>query len=48
MRGVLSILSLFRSKFNQPNNTEARVLNFIYHRTFANLILVKMSLSSND
>ena len=33
MRGLLSILSLFRNKFNKFNNTRAWVLDFIYHMT---------------
>ena len=31
MRGLLSILSLFRNEFNQFNNTRARMLDSIYH-----------------
>ena len=31
MRGLPSILPLFRNKFNKFNNTEARMLDFIYH-----------------
>ena len=31
MRGLLSILSLFRNKFNKFNNTRARMLDSIYH-----------------
>ena len=34
MQGLLSILSLFRSKFNKFNNTAARMLDSIYHMTF--------------
>ena len=33
MRGVPSILSLFRNAFNIFNNTGARMLDSIYHRT---------------
>ena len=33
MRGLLSILSLFRNKFNKFNNTRARMLDSIYHMT---------------
>ena len=33
MRGLPSILSLFRNKFNKLNNTGARMLNSIYHMT---------------
>ena len=31
MRGLPSILSLFRNKFNNFNNTRARMLDSIYH-----------------
>ena len=31
MRGLPSILSLFRNDFNKFNNTEARFLDSIYH-----------------
>ena len=33
MRGLPSILSLFRNKFNKFNNTVAPVLDSIYHMT---------------
>ena len=33
MRGVPSILSLFRNEFNKFNNTRARMLYSIYHMT---------------
>ena len=33
MQGLPSILSLFPNKFNKFNNTGARVLVSIYHRT---------------
>ena len=33
MRGLPSILSLFRNKFNKFNNTRAQMLDFIYHMT---------------
>ena len=33
MRGLLSILSLFRNEFNKFNNTGARMLDSIYHMT---------------
>ena len=33
MRGLLSILSLFRNDFNKFNNTGARMLDSIYHMT---------------
>ena len=31
MRGLLSILSLFRNEFNKFNNTRAQMLDYIYH-----------------
>ena len=31
MRGLQSILSLFRNKFNKFNNTGAQMLDSIYH-----------------
>ena len=33
MRGLLSILSPFRNKFNKFNNTGALMLDSIYHMT---------------
>ena len=33
MRGLSSILSLFRNKFNKFNKTGARMLDSIYHMT---------------
>ena len=33
MRGLPSILSLFRNKFNKFNNTRSRMLDSIYHMT---------------
>ena len=33
MRGLPSILSLFRNKFNKLKNTRARMLDSIYHMT---------------
>ena len=33
MRGLPSILSLFRNKFNKLNNTGAQILDSIYHMT---------------
>ena len=42
MRGLPSILSLFRNEFNKFNNTRARMLDSIYHdmtlRLFWNLL----------
>ena len=34
MRGLPSILSLFRNKFNQFHNTRTRMLDSIYHTAF--------------
>ena len=31
MRGLPSILSLFRNEFNKFNNTKARMIDSIYH-----------------
>ena len=33
MRGLSSILSLFRDEFNKFNNAGARMLDYIYHMT---------------
>ena len=33
MRGLPSILSLFRNKFNKYKNTRAQMLDSIYHMT---------------
>ena len=33
MRGLPSILSIFRNEFNKFNNTRARMLDSIYHMT---------------
>ena len=33
MRGLPSILSLFRNKFNKFHDTRARMVGFIYHMT---------------
>ena len=33
MRGLPSILSLYRNEFNKFNNTRARMLDFTYHMT---------------
>ena len=33
MRGLLSIISLFRNEFNKFNNTRARMVDSIYHMT---------------
>ena len=46
MRGLPSILSLFRNEFNKFNNTGARMLDSIYHMTLTlflcHIFLVKM------
>ena len=34
MRGLPSILSLFRNEFNKFNNTGARMFDSIYHMTY--------------
>ena len=39
MRGLPSILSLFRNEFNKFNNTRARMLDSIYHMTLEYLKL---------
>ena len=47
MRGLPSILSLFRNELNKFNNTIARMLDFIYHMTLRlhwNLISVVKTL----
>ena len=33
MRGLLSILSPFRNKLNEFNNTGARILDYVYYMT---------------
>ena len=48
MRGLLSILSLFRNEFNKFNNTRERMLDSIYHMTLrllCNLISAVKTLS---
>ena len=40
IRGLPSILSLFRNKFNKFNNTGARMLDSIYHITLKNLRII--------
>ena len=50
MRGLPSILSLFRNEFNKFNNTRARMLDSIYHMTntlkshfwFKNVIILSL------
>ena len=34
-QGLPSILSLFRNKFNEFNNTRAQILDSIYHMTLS-------------
>ena len=41
MRGLPSILSLFRNGFNKFNNTRARMLDSIYHMTLSSFLTVK-------
>ena len=43
MRGLPSILSLFRNEFNKFNKTRARILDSIYHMTLS----IKNTLKSN-
>ena len=38
MRGLTSILSLFRNEFNKFNNTRARILYCFYHMTLRLLL----------
>ena len=38
MRGLSSILSLFRKEFNKFNNARARMLDSIYHMTLRLLL----------
>ena len=40
MRGLPSILSLFRNEFNKFNNTRARMLDSIYHMTLRLLCIL--------
>ena len=46
MRGLPSILSLFRNEFNKFNNTRARMLDSIYHmtNTFKSYFVILVSL----
>ena len=46
MRGLLSILSLFRNKFNKFNNTRARMLDSIYYMTLRLLWRKKVIIAS--
>ena len=40
MRGLSSILSLFRNEFNKFNNTGARMLDSIDHMTLKNPVKI--------
>ena len=40
MRGLPSVLSLFRGEFNNFNNTGARMLDSIYHMTLKDLKVI--------
>ena len=40
MRGLPSILSLFRNDFNKFNNTRARMLDSIYHMTLKIILII--------
>ena len=42
MRGLLSILSLFRNEFNKGNNTRARMLDSIHHVTLILILLLNL------
>ena len=39
MRGLSSILSLFRKEFNKFNNTGSQILDSIYHMTLKKLVV---------
>ena len=41
MRGLQSILSLFRNELNKFNNTGARMLDYIYHMALKHLFFYK-------
>ena len=45
MRGLPSILSLFRNEFNKFNNTRARMLDSIYHILYDIKITLKSHFS---
>ena len=47
MRGLPSILSLFRNDFNKSNNTRARMLDSIYHMTIMKNTLKSQFLRKN-
>ena len=46
MRGLPSILSLFRNEFNKFNNTRARMLRFYYHMTIKIAFICDVKMSS--
>ena len=46
MRGLPSILSLFRNEFNKFNNTRARMLDSIYHMTIKIAFICDVKTSS--
>ena len=48
MRGLPSILSLFRNEFNKFNNTGARMLDSIYHMKFTLLYNRDLALSCHE
>ena len=48
MRGLPSILSLFRNEFNKFNNTGARTLDSIYHMTLTLLRIAFLVLKRQD
>ena len=48
MRGLPSILSLFRNEFNKFNSTRARMLDSIYHKTFRLLWNLISALKRNN
>ena len=41
MRGLPSILSLFRNEFNKFNNTRARMLDSIYHHLVMSRVAIR-------
>ena len=43
MRGLPSILPLFRNEFNHFNHTRARILDSIYHMTIMTFKFLKKS-----
>ena len=48
MQCLPSILSLFRDKFNELNNTVARMLDSIYHRTLKLLKITFLARKCQD